>query len=143
MGKILKELIIFILLAIVIVILLIIAFYEYMPKTMLSDLEKYARTEQVSGIIQEINTSEMADGTKKDLLKSYTVTATDLEAYKILDIYQDSRRPDPFSPLHYSAKYDTSISGSSSEVIKNNTENKQNNKNNNSTGYFSTSSKTK
>ena len=143
MSKILKELIIFILLTIVIVILLIIAFYEYMPKTMLSELERYSRTEQVSGVIQEINTSDITDGTKKDVVKSYSISATDLEAYKILDIYQDSKRPDPFSPLKYSAKYDTSIIGSSSEVIKNNSENKQNNKNNNSTGYFSTSSKTK
>lgn len=141
MGKILKECIIFILLAIVILMLLIIAFYEYMPKTDLSEVQRYNRTEQVSAVIQEINTSDIADANKKDLIKSYTISASDLEAYKILDIYQDATRPDPFSPLKYSAKYDTSISGSSSEIIKNNGGNKNNNTN--STGYFSTSSKTK
>ena len=140
--KIIKEFIILLILMIVIVMLLAVTFYEYMPKKVLSVLRKYNRNEQVSAIIQEINTSEIADSTQKDLIKSYSITPTDLEAYKILNIYQDATRPDPFSPLKYSAKYDTSISGKSSDVIKNNKENTTN-KNTNSTGYFSTSSKTK
>ena len=142
--KIIKEFIILLVLMLVIVMLLAVTFYEYMPKKVISGLKKYVRNEQVSAVIQEINTSEIADSTKKDVIKSYSITPTDLEAYKILDIYQDETRPDPFSPLKYSAKYDISISGKSSDVIKNNKQNTTNtDKNTNSTGYFSTSSKTK
>lgn len=144
--KLIKEFIILLILMIVIIMLLALTFYEYMPKTALSVLNKYVRDPEVSAVIQEINTSEIADSTKKNVIKSYSISATDLEAYKILNIYQDATRPDPFSPLMYSAKYDTSIKNSSSEIIeKYNNYNKgsSTNINTNSTGYFSTSSKTK
>lgn len=140
MEKFIKGFIIYGLLAIVICALLIIVFYEYRPQIELSEVKKYDRQEQTSNIIQEINTSEIGDSSNKDIIKSYEISAYDLEAYKILDIYQESK-PDPFSDVLRNAKYDESMTKSASQIIKEN--GGTNKKDPNSTGYFQSSSKTK
>ena len=144
MEKIIRICIIYLLIFVLIVFLLSIAFYEYKPKVALSEIKKYTRTEQTSSTIQEINTSEIADVNNRNIIKSYAITSCDLTAYKLLDIYDESR-PDPFSGVLRSAEYNTSISGTCTDVLKNNqeTNNSKDNNNTNSTGYFQSSSKTK
>lgn len=99
MPKFLKEFIITILLAIVIIILLIFAFYEYTPNQKnISEVEEYKRTGQTANTIQEISTASVTTTGNESIIKSYTITASDLKIYAKDKTY-DEGRTDPFAMI--------------------------------------------
>ena len=82
-SKFFKEGIIMILLTIAIIILLIIALYEYTPnQNAISVVESYTRTSETATTLQEISTSDIATQKNESIIKSYSVSSSDLSTYE-------------------------------------------------------------
>lgn len=142
MGKIIKEITIGILLAIVIIILLIIALYEYMPaQKTVSSVETYQRTGQTSNVLQEIATSSLAGKNNESIIKSYSISSSDLSIYGKTGSY-DKGRGDPFADVN---ELESNTTGGNSVNTTNstNTTTTPGNNTNTSTGYFNSTGKTK
>ena len=138
MGGKFKEVVIGVLLTIVIIILLIIALYEYTPnKNPISTVETYKRTSQTATTLEEISTSDIATQTNQSIIKSYSITSTDLAIYANNGSY-DKKGGDPFAEVE---KDETSSSANNS--VNNISTNSINNKTNTSTGYFNSTGKNK
>jgi len=99
MDKFLKEFIITILLTIVIIILLIIALYEYTPNQKnVPTTGEYKRTGQTANTLQEISTATVTTTGNESIIKSYTITASDLKSFAKDKTY-DEGRADPFATV--------------------------------------------
>ena len=136
MKKGFKEFIIMLLLTIVIIILLILALFEYTPNsTPIMEVEEYNRTGQTVNTIQEITTSSTGSNANQSIIKSYSVSQSDLVRYVKSGSY-DKKGGDPFAEVEKDISDTTnSVSGSTNSVAgKNNTTGQ---------GYFNATGKNK
>lgn len=101
-GKILKEIFILILLFVVVIFTIGILFYEFIPENIeeVSSI-KYEASDRVLEIVAEIQektgiNNSIVDDATGALLKSYSITKSDLTDYKTKNYYESGKK-DPFA----------------------------------------------
>ena len=107
--------------------------------------ESYERTADVSKTMQEISTTDLSVGSSESIIKSYSISSSDLKNYERNDYYDKGRanpfadvenKEDPANTTGDSASGSSNNSNSGNKTNTNKTEAKQE-------GYFSSSSKNK
>lgn len=133
-----KEFFIMLLLTIFIIVLLIIALFEYTPNSKpIMGVETYERTGQTVNAIQEISTSSLANNKNESIIKSYSVSQSDLVRYVKSGSY-DKKGEDPFAEVKEVVTPSDTTGGST------NTTNTTTGKNTTtSPGYFNSTGKNK
>lgn len=142
-SKIFKEGIIGILLTIVIIILLIIALYEYTPnQKTISEMENYTRTAETANALQEIATSDLANKGNESIIKSYSISSSDLSIYEKNASY-DKGRANPFAEVDNEETTTNTTENTNTSAAGNKNNSNGSTTTNTSTGYFNTTGKNK
>lgn len=121
--------------------MLIIALYEYIPNNRIVDeVTEYKRNGETANAITDIHDETSINVENESIIKSYTVTGSDLNLYKNTERY-NSGRGNPFENIIYNpyvAPAEIGTNSVSSDLPTNTT-----NTTNTSTGYFNSTGKTK
>ena len=145
MGRYLKEGIIILLVIIAIMILLILALYEYAPANKnISTVKTYERTADVSKTLQEIGATDLSVGSSESIIKSYSISSSDLKNYEKTASY-DKGRANPFADIEENGNGSTGTSTDSTAGTNNNSNsgNVTNTSQTKQEGYFNSTGKNK
>ena len=108
MGSIIKEVIIMLLVCLVGILLFAVIFYEFIPnRKVVAETVKYQATSEVRQLL-----SDNVDNRENQVLKTYTVTSSDLNNYEQTNDYVPGKA-DPFAEVSESIKGKGSTKSSS------------------------------
>lgn len=146
MSRYLKEGIIILILAILVIVTIVLALYNYAPAHKnISTVKSYERTADVSKTMQEISTTDLSVGSSESIIKSYSISSSDLKNYERNDYY-DKGRANPFADVENKEDPANTTGDSASGSSNNSNSGNKTNTNNGGTkqeGYFTSSNKNK